>query len=109
MALLASSRRELRVPAEVQTVQFGTSGHQAHVSGKVVHPLELEWTFFLAGKVYGGRAQQLLQHLEVCTQCAATFDQLPSPTYYSLGRPLVPTFVLSPIEVAAQVDALVSE
>jgi len=56
MALLASITRELRVPAEVQTVQFGTGGHQAHVSGKVVHPLELEWTFFLAAEKQGWTA-----------------------------------------------------
>jgi len=41
--------------------------------------------------------------------CLKTFDLLPAPTYYSLGRPLLPTFALSPAKINEEVDALMSQ
>lgn len=75
----------------------------------VRHPTRSDWRRFLAGELDAREGKELSAHLEVCRRCMGVFARMPPPTYYSLGRPLPPTFALSPMEIETQATRLVKQ
>lgn len=72
------------------------------------HPRISEWRDLVAGVVLPDAARMMAAHLEYCQPCSQAVAALPPPPYYSLGRPLPPTFSLPPHEIETQAKRVIS-